>query len=152
MPLLPDAIMLVLVPFAPLFSQRVWLHAQLLLVGAMPFRRSRTSSWSRQSFTGSGTTPPCQHNSQYLRVIFGRVLTGPLLLFPRTPDPRRSCPAMVGQDIVHNFTQGFALKLHDWPTRHSSILARIFGRSCGGLSPVHWALFLMCRFKHRFHF
>ena len=34
MPYLPEAIILVLAPFAPLFSQRVWLHAQLLLVRA----------------------------------------------------------------------------------------------------------------------
>ena len=35
MPPLPDAIILVLAPFAPLFSHRVWLHAQLLLPGVM---------------------------------------------------------------------------------------------------------------------
>jgi DDE superfamily endonuclease len=35
MPPLPEAIILVLAPFAPLFSQRVWRHAQVLLVGAM---------------------------------------------------------------------------------------------------------------------
>jgi hypothetical protein len=33
MPPLPDAIVLVLAPFAPLFSHRFWLHAQVLLVG-----------------------------------------------------------------------------------------------------------------------
>jgi hypothetical protein len=35
MPPLPEAIIRVLAPFAPLFSQRVWLHAQVLLVGAI---------------------------------------------------------------------------------------------------------------------
>src|SRR5918992_1512758 len=35
MPPLPEAIILVLAPFAPLFSHRVWLHAQPLLLGAM---------------------------------------------------------------------------------------------------------------------
>jgi hypothetical protein len=35
MPPLPETILLVLAPFAPLFSQRVWLHAQVLLLGAM---------------------------------------------------------------------------------------------------------------------
>ena len=35
MPPLPEAIILVLAPFAPLFSQRVWRHAQVLLLGAM---------------------------------------------------------------------------------------------------------------------
>jgi hypothetical protein len=33
MPHLPDAIIQVLAPFAPLFSDRVWLHAQVLLLG-----------------------------------------------------------------------------------------------------------------------
>jgi hypothetical protein len=42
MPPLPDAIILVLAPFAPLFSHRVWLHAQVLLVGAMLAPRART--------------------------------------------------------------------------------------------------------------
>ena len=34
MPPLPEAIIRVLASFAPLFSHRVWPHAQLLLVGA----------------------------------------------------------------------------------------------------------------------
>ena len=39
---LPEAIILVLAPFAPLFSHRVWLHAQVLLVGAMLAPGART--------------------------------------------------------------------------------------------------------------
>jgi hypothetical protein len=35
MPPLPGAIILVLAAFAPLFSERVWGHAQVLLLGAM---------------------------------------------------------------------------------------------------------------------
>jgi hypothetical protein len=35
MPPLPEAIILVLAPFAQLFSHRVWCHAQLSLPGAM---------------------------------------------------------------------------------------------------------------------
>jgi DDE superfamily endonuclease len=42
MPHLPDAIIQVLAPFAPLFSDRVWLHAQLLLLGAMLAPGART--------------------------------------------------------------------------------------------------------------
>ena len=42
MPPLPEAIILVLAPFAPLFSQRVWLQAQVLLLGAMLTPRART--------------------------------------------------------------------------------------------------------------
>src|SRR5262245_14749189 len=42
MPPLPDAIILVLTPFAPLFSPRVWRHAQLLLLGAILTPGART--------------------------------------------------------------------------------------------------------------
>jgi hypothetical protein len=42
MPPLPDAIIRVLAPFAPLFSQRVWLHAQVLLLGAILAPGART--------------------------------------------------------------------------------------------------------------
>jgi hypothetical protein len=35
MPARPEAIILVLAPCAPLFSERVWVHAQVLLVGAI---------------------------------------------------------------------------------------------------------------------
>jgi DDE superfamily endonuclease len=41
-PPLPEAILLVLAPFAPLFSHRVWLHAQLLLLGAILAPGART--------------------------------------------------------------------------------------------------------------
>lgn len=42
MPPLPEAIILVLVPFAPLFSHSVWLHALRLLLGAMLAPGART--------------------------------------------------------------------------------------------------------------
>jgi hypothetical protein len=42
MPPLPEAIILVLAPFAPLFSNRVWRHAQLLLLGAILTPGART--------------------------------------------------------------------------------------------------------------
>jgi DDE superfamily endonuclease len=42
MPPLPDAIILVLAPFAPLFSHRVWLQAQVLFVGAVLTSGPRT--------------------------------------------------------------------------------------------------------------
>jgi hypothetical protein len=42
MPPLPEAIILVLAPFAPRFSHRVWLHAQLLLLGAILTPGART--------------------------------------------------------------------------------------------------------------
>ena len=42
MPPLPEAIILVLAPFAPVFSPRVWDHAQLLLLGAILASGPRT--------------------------------------------------------------------------------------------------------------
>jgi DDE superfamily endonuclease len=42
MPPLPEAIILILAPFAPLFSQQVWGHAQVLLLGAILARGPRT--------------------------------------------------------------------------------------------------------------
>jgi hypothetical protein len=39
---LPEAIILVFASFAPLFSPRVWLHAQILLLGAMLTPGART--------------------------------------------------------------------------------------------------------------
>jgi hypothetical protein len=42
MPPLPHTIILVVAPFAPLLSQRVWLHAQLLLLGAVLAPGART--------------------------------------------------------------------------------------------------------------
>jgi DDE superfamily endonuclease len=42
MPPLPDEIIVVLAPFAPLFSHRVWLHAQVLLLGAILAPGART--------------------------------------------------------------------------------------------------------------
>jgi DDE superfamily endonuclease len=42
MPPLAEAIILVLAPFAPLFSERVWLHARILLLGALLAPGART--------------------------------------------------------------------------------------------------------------
>lgn len=42
MPTLPSAMIAALAPFLPLFSRRVWQHAQLLLVGAVLAPRQRT--------------------------------------------------------------------------------------------------------------
>jgi len=41
-PPLPEAIRLILAPFAPLFSARSWRHAQVLLLGAMLAPGART--------------------------------------------------------------------------------------------------------------
>jgi hypothetical protein len=42
MPLLPETIIPVFAPFAPLFSPRVWRHAQVLLLGAILTSGPRT--------------------------------------------------------------------------------------------------------------
>ena len=45
---LPPKMVQALAPFAPLFSKRVWQHAQLLLIGAFPQLRAEGRS-----------VPPC---------------------------------------------------------------------------------------------
>jgi hypothetical protein len=65
MPPLPDAIILVLAPFAPLFSQRVWLHAQLLLLGAMLAPGARTVTAALRAMGLSGE----RHFTNYHRVM-----------------------------------------------------------------------------------
>jgi hypothetical protein len=65
MPCLPEAIILVLAPFAPLFSQRVWLHAQLLLLGAMLAPGARTVTAALRAMGLSGE----RHFTNYHRVL-----------------------------------------------------------------------------------
>jgi hypothetical protein len=65
MPCLPDAIILVLAPLAPLFSQRVWLHAQPLLLGAMLAPRARTVTAALRAMGLSGE----RHFTNYHRVL-----------------------------------------------------------------------------------
>jgi hypothetical protein len=65
MPPLPEASILVLAPFAPLFSHRVWLHAQLLLLGAMLAPCARTVTASLQA-VGLATE---RHFTNYHRVL-----------------------------------------------------------------------------------
>ena len=42
MPTLPFAMIAMLAPFAPLFSRRVWRHAQMLVAGAIMAPAQRT--------------------------------------------------------------------------------------------------------------
>jgi DDE superfamily endonuclease len=65
MPSLPTAMILVLAPFAQLFSDRVWLHAQVLVVGALLAPGNRTvSSCLRVMGLGEET-----HFTNYHRVL-----------------------------------------------------------------------------------
>jgi hypothetical protein len=65
MPPLPEAIILVLAPFAPLFSQRVWLHAQLLLLGAILAPGTRTVTAALRAMGLSGE----RHFTNYHRAL-----------------------------------------------------------------------------------
>jgi DDE superfamily endonuclease len=84
MPPLPEAIILVLPPFAPLFSHRVWLHAQVLLLGAMLAPGARTVTAALRVMGLSGE----RHFTNYHRVLnratwsarqAGRILLGLLI-------------------------------------------------------------------------
>jgi hypothetical protein len=65
MPPLPETILLVLAPFAPLFSHRVWLHAQVLLLGAMLTPGVRTVTAALRAM-GLATE---RHFTNYHRVL-----------------------------------------------------------------------------------
>jgi hypothetical protein len=65
MPPLPEAIILVLASFAPLFSHRVWPHAQLLLVGALLASGARTVTAALRVMGLSGE----RHFTTYHRVV-----------------------------------------------------------------------------------
>jgi DDE superfamily endonuclease len=101
MPPLPEAIILVLAPFAPLFSHRVWLYAQVLLLGAMlaPGARMVTAALRvmglavERHFTNdhrvlNRATWSARHGS--------RILLG-LLITQLVPQGRRLC---LGQTIL----------------------------------------------------
>jgi hypothetical protein len=59
---LPPKMVQVLDPFAPLFSKRIWQHAQLLLIGAFPQLRVGEQSaqpcgrWAWTNTSGSTVT------------------------------------------------------------------------------------------------
>jgi DDE superfamily endonuclease len=93
MPPLPDAIILVLAPFAPLFSQRVWLHAQLLLLGAMLAPGARTVTAALRAMGLSSERPFTNYHRvlnratwsprQASRILLGLLVTS--LVPPGTP-------------------------------------------------------------------
>jgi hypothetical protein len=65
MPILPPAMILLLRPFAPLFSRRVWLHVQVLLVGTILAPAQRTVTAALR-VVGLGESP---HFQRYHRVL-----------------------------------------------------------------------------------
>jgi hypothetical protein len=99
MPPLPEAIILVLASFAPLFSHRVWPHAQLLLVGALLASGARTVTAALRVMGLSGE----RHCTTYHRVLnratwsarqAGRILLG-LLVTSLVPS---GAPMVLGAD------------------------------------------------------
>jgi len=62
---LPPAMILLLRPFAPLFSKRVWMHVQILLVGVLLAPAQRTVTAALR-VVGLGQTP---HFQRYHRVL-----------------------------------------------------------------------------------
>ncbi len=69
---LPPVIVPLLVPFAPLFSKRVWQHVQILLVGAILTPGARTVTAALRVM-GLGQTKPFQ---RYHRVLNRAVWSG----------------------------------------------------------------------------
>jgi hypothetical protein len=65
MPTLPPAMILLLRPFAPLFSKRVWAHVQVLLAGAILAPAQRTVTAALR-VVGLGQSP---HFQRYHRVL-----------------------------------------------------------------------------------
>ncbi len=65
MHILPPAMILLLRPFAPLFSKRVWAHVQILLMGALLAPAQRTVTAALRVM-GLGQTP---HFQRYHRVL-----------------------------------------------------------------------------------
>jgi hypothetical protein len=85
-PALPEAMILVLAPFAPLFSERVWCHAQVLLVGAILAPRARTVTAALRVM-GLATARHFTHDHRVLnratwsarqasRMLLGLLITG----------------------------------------------------------------------------
>jgi DDE superfamily endonuclease len=99
MPPLPEAIILVLASFAPLFSHRVWPHAQFLLVGALLTPGARTVTAALRVMGLSSE----RHFTTYHRVLnratwsarqAGRILWG-LLVNSLVPS---GAPIVLGAD------------------------------------------------------
>jgi hypothetical protein len=111
MPPLPDAIILVVAPFAPLFSQRVWLHAQLLLLGAVLAPGARTVTAAlRVMGLSSG-----RHFTNYHRVLNratwsarqgSRILLGELIVLLVPP----GAPIVLGADDTAERRSGRQIK------------------------------------------
>ena len=80
MPSLPPEMIVVFAPFAQLFSDRVWLHAQVLVLGALLAPGKRTGS-SCLGGMGLAWEEPCTHYHRVLpRATWSPVQASKLLL------------------------------------------------------------------------
>ena len=95
MPPLPEAIILMLAPFAPRFSRRVWRHAQWLLLGAILAPGARTVTASLRVM-GLAMEHCFTHDHRVLNrapgpaLQVGRKLVGRITVHLVPPRPHRS--------------------------------------------------------------
>jgi hypothetical protein len=91
MPALPEAIILVVAPFAPRFSPRVWLHAQRVILGAILAPRARPVT-AAVRVMGVARARPCTTDPRVLNratwsvLQASRMLVGVLLTRLGLPD------------------------------------------------------------------
>ena len=126
MPPLPEAIILVLAPFAPLFSKRVWGHAQVLLLGAIltPGARTVTAALrvmglaAERRFTNDQrvlTRAICSAR-QGSRMLLGLLSTrlvppgAPIVLGADDTVERRSGRKITAKGCYRDMEQGYSMK------------------------------------------
>ena len=77
---LPDAMIRLLAPFAPLFSRRVWMHAQLLVMGAILAPGTRTVSAILRVLGLSQQRPFQQYHRVLSRAVWSSLAVSRVLL------------------------------------------------------------------------
>jgi hypothetical protein len=70
---LPETMIRVLVPFAPLFSKRVWQHVQVLLTGSMLAPGKRTVASALRAVGLQDERRFCRYHRVLSRAFSGRV-------------------------------------------------------------------------------
>src|SRR5262245_40975323 len=80
MPALPPEMIVLLAPFAQLFSDRVWLHAQVLVVGAMLAPGKRTVSSCLRVMGLARESPVTNYHRVLNRAQWSTLQAGKILL------------------------------------------------------------------------
>jgi hypothetical protein len=118
---LPPAIILLLLPFAPLFSKRVWPHVQVLLAGAILAPAQRTVTAALRG-VGLGQTP---HFQRYHRVLNRASWSKPSLyvrVSRKRADSKPSCAVTLAYELSPSSSQAPGGRLNGsvWssPYRH----------------------------------